>query len=287
MADDRLRGAFKRAAEIASVVPESMHQAAFNRALDAVLGVRQVETGEAGKASKGPRAEPRSPEKGPSDPVAALSAMERQKAPEVDSAQGGIAKGLALLRVARRELEIDGLTASQIATVLTNKFRWRVTRQAVAEAMDRAGNRVDRQKDGRTTRYRIMETGEQWLDLPADKRPGEDASGGGGQSVTRRRRKSTRPSKAAPTSVKSTAAPAPRKAPARRPGRGPKAAVETLINAGWFASPRALGAIRTELENRLALRFKTTDLSPAMTRLLRDGKLKRSKTESGQYEYRA
>ena len=32
---------------------------------------------------------------------------------------------------------------------------------------------------------------------------------------------------------------------------------------------------------------KTTDLSPAMTRLLREGRLRRSKTEAGQYEYQS
>jgi hypothetical protein len=61
--------------------------------------------------------------------------------------------------------------------------------------------------------------------------------------------------------------------------------VESLIEAGWFTTPRGLTEIRKELESRMALRFKTTDLSPAMTRLLREGRLHRTRTEAGQYEY--
>jgi hypothetical protein len=196
--------------------------------------------------------------------------------------------------VARRELDIDGLTTQQMATVLTDKFRHRVTRQALNEAMDRAGNRVDRITGGRATRYRIMRAGEDWLAAP----PEEGANGEARRSTvttggTRRRRKAKRntattsaPSSRSATGSTSKAFTAPKSSDAR-PGRRPKAAVEGLITAGWFAKPRSLTDIRVELEHQQALRFKATDLSPAMTRLLREGRLKRSKTEAGQYEYHA
>ncbi len=290
MDDKQLQETFRRAAEIASVVPESMHQAAFNRALDALMGTTQP-------ASPGPTTPTRTTtpkayeldKAKPADPVADLMAMERSRAAEVDDAQGALAKALALLLVARRELSIDGLTPTQMASVLTDKFRWRVTRQAINQAMDTAGNRVDRVKGGRGSRYRLMQAGETWLATPTDERKPDAAraASGGGRAATRRRRKAkgaTNPSSV--TEVGTGAGDPPSKpSSVRRPSRGPKAAVESLIDSGWFKTPRGLSAIRTELEHRLALRFKPTDLSPAMTRLLREGRLRRSKTEAGQYEY--
>jgi hypothetical protein len=291
MDDKKLQETFKRAAEIASVVPESMHEAAFNRALDALMGTTAPATPpdapRGGKAAPRGRAEPTITD----DPVAALLALDRSKAPEVDAAQGGMGKALALLLVAGRELDIDGLTSQQMATVLTDKFRHRVTRQALNEAMDKAGNRIDRITGGRATRYRIMRAGEDWLAAP----PAEDTNGEAGRSTgrtggSRRRRKGkqgTATTSTAPAAGSTSKAPAAPKRATGRPSRGPKAAVEGLITAGWFAKPRSLADIRVELEHQQALRFKATDLSPAMTRLLREGRLKRTKTEAGQYEYHA
>ncbi len=288
MDDERLREMFRRAAEIASVVPESMHEAAFNRALDALTNTGQANQHDAVQNHPRPRThnDPAKPKS--SDPIVALSAMDRSHAAEVDSAKGGMAKALGLLFVARRELGIDGLTASEIASVLTDKFRWRVTRQAVGQAMDAAGNRVDRNKQKGATVFRIMEAGERWLASPQDEVAVSATGGTQPRSVARRRRKPKAPNKNAPTNGMSSAEAQPATRPAaRRASRGPKATVETLIDAGWFATPRGLSAIRVELENSLALRFKPTDLSPALTRLLREGRLRRSKTESGQYEYQS
>jgi hypothetical protein len=135
-----------------------------------------------------------------------------------------------------------------------------------------------------------MKAGEDWLATPTR----EDTNGEAGPSTvrtggSRRRRKGNRsPTPTSTTSAGSTSkAPAVPKRSTGRPSRGPKAAVEGLITAGWFAESRSLADIRLELEHRQALRFKATDLSPAMTRLLREGRLKRAKTEAGQYEYHA
>lgn len=289
MDDEKLRAAFKRAAEVASVVPESMHEAAFNRALDALLGVSDsAPQPPAKKTSSRKLEEVPAPKAAPPDPVAALQAMKRSQAGEVDAADGGMAKALALLLVARRELEIDGLSSQQIATVLTDKFRWRVTRQAISQAMDAAGNRVDRVKRGRGSQYRIMEAGEDWLARPATER--EPESGGPAtrvQPARRRRRRAKRTSKEPPSINRSSSEPAAPSAARRSASQGPKAAVESLIDSGWFEAPRGLSDIRTELEHRLAMRFKATDLSPALTRLLREGRLRRAKSDAGQYEYKS
>jgi hypothetical protein len=282
VADRDLEELFKRAAQIAQVVPESMQEAAFHRALDALTG---------NDDRSAPKASPRQPplrrgaerkdEPAAGDAVATLMSMERSRGPEIDDNEGSLAKGLALLQVARREFGIDGLTSQEIATVLTDKFRSRVTRQAINQAMDTAGRMVDRVKAGRRgSKIRIMKAGERWLELPAEERRSEGRSIG--QAGSRRGRRASTHTKR--EGVVAEDGPLV-KAEARRLSRSPKWAVESLIEAEWFATPRSLGDVRKELESRMAIRFKATDLSPALTRLLREKKLRRTKTEAGQYEY--
>lgn len=283
--DDKLKEAFKRAADIASVAPESMQQAAFNRALDAILGTPEPVPSPPSKAqARRAPSQPTAPAAPEADHIAALSAMVRSQAPEVDKAEGAQKKALALLLVARRELDIDGLTSTEMATVLTEKFRWRVSRQAINQAMDTAGNRVDRVKTARGgSRYRIMEAGERYLAQPAQGGAASAAGTAGG--TPRRRRKGKPATKSSTTAAAPATTTTTKKASGRGHAKGPKAAVETLIKAGWFATPRGLADIRKELEHRLALRFTPQDLSPTMTRLLRAGALTREKTATGQYEY--
>lgn len=290
MDDKKLQETFRRAAEIASVVPESMHQAAFNRALDALMGATQPshQPSSSGGGTSGTPAREPAKLTNVDDRVTALMAMERSRAPEVDSAEGALGKALALLLVARRELAIDGLTSPEIATVLTDKFRWRVSRQAINQALDTAGNQVDRTKDGRASRWRIMQAGETWLATPAG--GPQNSSKSRSATGTRRRKKTKRANSAEGTAgdqTKQTTTKAGTSSSGRRASLGPKGAVEKLIDAGWFAAPRSLADIRVELEHQQALRYKPTDLSPTMVRLLREGRLKRTKTEAGQYEYRA
>ena len=53
-------------------------------------------------------------------------------------------RALHVLKIARDELSIDGLKASEVAKVLSDKFRLRTTRQRVGQVLDAAGNYVDR-----------------------------------------------------------------------------------------------------------------------------------------------
>jgi hypothetical protein len=278
VADKDLQELFKRAAEVAKVVPESMQEAAFHRALDALTGGSAEERCSARTAPNPVRGGKAAPESTTTNPVEQLTALDRSRAPEVDSNDGSLGKGLALLLIARRELGIDGLTPQQMATVLTDKFRWRVTRQAISQAMDAAGNRVDHNRSGRATVYRIMDAGERWLEQPSDEREGE-APRSSRRRSNRGRAKTKSPNDAA------KAAPGTPDGAKRKTARGPKQAVQELIAAGWFSTPRGLGEIRAELANRMALRFTANDLSPTVIRLLREKKLRRSKAESGQYEY--
>jgi hypothetical protein len=112
-------------------------------------------------------------------------ALERSAA--VDAEDAALGKALALLRVARDDAEVDGLTAPQIASVLTEKYRWRVTRQAVGQALDKAGRLVDRVPGGPrgAARYRLMSQGEQWLDAPRDERKVQVVGGGSTRGARR------------------------------------------------------------------------------------------------------
>ena|SRR2546425_11227984 len=66
---------------------------------------------------------------------------------------------------------------------------------------------------------------------------------------------------------------------------GPKQLLEKLHETGFFAHARTMAGILKHIDTELGYRYKATDLSPALVRVLRDGKLKRTKDGNGQYEY--
>lgn len=303
MADnDKLKELFARAAEIASVVPESMQEAAFHRALDAL----QTEAGEKATdtnspESKRPRRAAPARKSGSTaddagadgDVVKSFHSLIRDRASGVDAEDTALGKAMALLRVAHDEFGVDGMTSPQIAVVLTEKFRWKVTRQSIGRALDGAGRMVDRSTDGRAYTYRLMAEGEKWLDTSPLNRASSTASSGSGRPISRHVAKGTS-KKTTKKAAKGPSAQRPEKTGSgnsakstKRPsGRvGPKAAIEGLITDGYFSTPRTMAEIRNVIEERTARKFKPTDLSPTLVRLLRGGALSRSKNSDGQYEY--
>jgi hypothetical protein len=162
-----LQEIFKRAAEIAAVVPESMQEAAFHRALDALTGTDLAQA----KKTAARRGAKKSSSRGgggdagsgqaEADRVAQVTAISKDDAPEVDRESTALGRSIALLVVADREAGVDGMTAPEIAQVLTEKFRHRTSRQSVQSALDAAGNMVDRHKPGSgAALYRVMKPGE-------------------------------------------------------------------------------------------------------------------------------
>lgn len=279
---------FKEAAKIAAVVPESMQEAAFHRALDALLG--NTETAAATKSiSSRRRTKKQAPGGGKrmdqDNRVSRVTAVPRDEAPEVDKETSVLGRSIALLVVASREADVDGLTAPEIAQILTEKFRHRTTRQAVQSALDGAGNMIDRQRLGNSAAiYRVMRPGEEWLGKPPEERAsGSSRRRAGTKSVTASPPKKRASAQKSSLTKKSAAASRSSNA-ARR--TGPKAALEVLISEGFFKEPRGIADIRKELRDQKALNFASTDLSPGLTRLLREGKLMRTKTEK-QYVYSA
>jgi hypothetical protein len=278
---EKLKEAFKRAADVAAVVPETMQEAAFHRALDQILGGGEEP---AARSQGGRRRGERAAEKAvATDPAKQLiDEINRTAYPEIASATKVRDRALAVLRLAKRDFEIDGLTAPEIAKVLTNKFRQRTSRQAVTQALGAAHAMVDTRTRGRTTVYRIMQKGEDHLDRGGDQ---DRASETGQVASTRRRRRKPKPGRRAKAGAKTSGQKLATTRTTRR--RGPKTALGELIDEGFFSQARTINDAQEQLRHKKGIRFTLQELSPAFVRLLRDGRLDRDRNASGQYEYRA
>jgi len=284
----------KRAAELAELVPEPLREAAFNRAFDQLTESGRAGDEEDRSGTSRNRRSTTAKRRGRSNPPATsedaqdaatilINSVSRTDHPEIGRANRALDRALYVLRIAEAEQKIDGMTAPQIAKVLTDKFRQRVSRQAINQALDAAGNYVDRTPTSRGVVYRLMQPGEDYLDAGGVEAEGKKAA----PSTTPRRsgrRRATRTPKAAKTETgpaRTSSSTTTRK----RSGRGPKALIEELIAEGFFTEPRAMGAIQERLRHKKGAVFKPTDLSPALVRLLRENKLDRERNENNQYEY--
>jgi hypothetical protein len=291
---EHLTDIVKRAAELAELVPEPLREAAFNRVFDQLAGGGRVEqradSSEAAKTRRNTSTSRRGAsksatptEKAP-DPAAVLTnSVSRTDHPEVGQASRALDRALYLLRIAEGEHGIDGMTAPQIAKVLTDKFRRRVSRQAINQALDAAGDYVDRTPTSNGVVYRLMQPGEDYLDAGGAEAQGEKSATRKTAWRSGRRRAAPKKADKPETSTAGTSASKTRK----RSGRGPKPLIEELIAEGFFSEPRAMGAIQERLRHKKGAVFKPTDLSPTLVRLLRQNKLDRERNESNQYEYSA
>ncbi|MFN8150390.1 MAG: hypothetical protein U0R24_04590 [Solirubrobacterales bacterium] len=281
MSLDSEKELFKKAAEIASVVPEPMQDAAFQRALDML----QESDGRPQTPSKpsgsGKRARTqRQPAKdstttGQSTVEVLVEGIDRTAHSEVSEAPKVLERALHILKIGKDEFEIDGMSANEIATVLTEKFRLRTTRQRVNQVLDEASGLVDRvPRPGRQgAQYRIMHPGEKYLANPSE----EDKPKASARKSPKRAGAGKRTARSKTSS----------KAPGRRKRvQGPRASLQDLLEAGYLDEPRTIGDLRDRLESKKGRIFKLGDLSPTLTRMLRDGLLDREKNEAGQYEYK-
>lgn len=281
-----LKAAFKEAAEIAAVVPESMQEAAFHRALDQILGA-SAQGAEATKDStrRRPAGVKKSPEEAQTADAAAqlIDGINRTAYPEIAAASKVLDRALAVLRLASRDFGIDGLTAPEIAKVLTEKFRQRTTRQAVTQALSAAHTMADTGRRGRTTVYRIMQPGEDYLDAGGSKSQPTERPARQSRRGRRRQPKGGQSAGTSRTKTKARTAATPRTRGARR--RGPKTVVGELIDEGFFRQPKTMAETQEQLRHKKGMRYTLQDLSPTFVRLLREGRLDRDRNDSGQYEY--
>ncbi len=273
-----LKELFKQAAEIAKQVPESMQEAAFNRAVDLLTqGLPEKDTigGSSGKEKNRPK---KSLSKNEDSDVNAidelLSKIDSTQHPGVAAASRVLDRALMVLQIARTEHGIDGLTPPQIAKILTEKFRLGTKYHSVSMALGKSTNYVNRVAEGSGYKYRIMSPGEEYL---AHLETDGDASQNIPAKKPRKNKKKASPSKAPSASPKSN-----RKS-GNRPG--PKQFLERLIADRYFDTKREISSIISHIQDTHAHTYKATDLSPTLIRLLREGKLERTKNEQGRYEY--
>lgn len=101
---EELKHAFKRAAEIAAVVPPSMQEAAFHRALDQILGsgdAPRVQTTAARREGRGTRTAATGDTRDSAKQL--IDGINRTAHPEIASATKVLDRALAVLELAKRE----------------------------------------------------------------------------------------------------------------------------------------------------------------------------------------
>ena len=70
-----------------------------------------------------------------------------------------------------------------------------------------------------------------------------------------------------------------------RASGGAHSIILRLLDEGFFDEPQTIGMITKHASERLGHRLKANECSPSLLRLLRGGRLTRSKNADGQYEY--
>lgn len=280
MSTEDLKKLFQQAAEIAKAVPKELREAAFNRALDALSSSPSGKTPSSATGS----AKTSNPAKVKSDndhSATLLQNLDRTRHPEVSTAPRVLERALFILRAARDDHSIDGLSAPQIATLLTEKFRLRATHQAVRQALDAAGDKVNRNLSGRTVIYRIMDPGDKYLAAGVF-----GPSAGGRNSVGRRvAKKSAKKSGATRKSVTSKPAQNNRKKGGTSSRPGPGELLRELVSAGFFAKPKTIREIQEHAQHSRAHTYGLNELSTPLRRTVHNNLLVRTKNPDGQYEY--
>lgn len=306
-----LKELFKQASEIAQQVPANMQEAAFNRALELLtagtLGSAHAtdRAERPAKATKAKRPVGRRESGGTTETGDAvetlLQGINSTQHPGVASVSGNLERALMVLKIAYDEHEVDGLSPSDIARVLRDKFRVSASDNGIRMALTRASTLVDRVPNGGGFVYRIMAPGEAHLAALASGGAAGQAHGGG---TVARAKKVKRPQrKAAGADTGSTAA-APAKAPAAKAppkaasapasaGKkrasgvpGPKAAIMALHASGYFDTPKTGTELQQHLKSKKGFSFDLSQLLVALLRLVRDEVLDRDANSNGDYEYK-
>ena len=112
-----------------------------------------------------------SPKKSPSKKYSEMNPIKVILSPEYDWASTGIkklkgyAQYLKILNVVKNNFNVETLSASDIVTILEQKFREKKTSNAISMSlMESVGKYVDRTKEDKEWRYRITVSGEERLE---------------------------------------------------------------------------------------------------------------------------
>lgn len=282
MADD-VANLVKRAAEAAKLAPEHLQEAAFNKAFDALIAGSAGSQSKSAKPQKGNNRKAKRMGKVRNSPESqsSIEHLDRTAHPEINHNNSLLNNALWVLRAAKDDLDIDGMTASDIGKILIDKFRCKGSQQGVSKALNKANLYVNRHKEGNSVLFRLMAPGHEYLDiLSTEKEP----------SMVDSAKKSTVRKKAkAKTQVqgkKQKKAPSNSKKTSGKRKTGPATAMSHLYDADFFSSGKTIADIIAKLRNDSGRLFKQNELSPVLLRWLRSGKLARKQNTDNQYEYK-
>ena len=285
-----LKEIFRKAAEIAEVVPEALREAAFRRALDELLpsaGPQSATHAAADRTSQvtqRPAGVKNDSEDSSADVVSHLvNSLNRSELADLMKGRRVLDRSLLVLRAAQHH-GIESMTAAQIAQVLTRKFREPTKPNAVRMALERSPSFTDTiQKDGVIT-YALMAPGERYLDTPSGVTSSAPHTRRPVATKTRARNQATEiPTADSPKTSSQPAKKTSRPPAAGRPG--PKQILEQLLNEGYFDQPQTIGSLIDYIERKRGHRYKSTDFGSTLARLLKENKLDRDRNPDGQYEY--
>ena len=282
----------KQAADIAETVPETLRGAAFQRALDALLGQTPAVTRDEASI-RAPRAGTRkvvgqgqNERGGHSAPVTTLlEVLDRTELAPLLRGRKVLDRALLVLRAAEVH-NIDALTPADIAGVLTQKFREPTTASAVRMALDRSPAYTDRRPTGASFVYTLMAPGEAYLDGLSQQPTAPSTAKRRAKAQRSRKGRSAAPNKPASSVAGREQQPAPRTKRVANSGRpGPKAALESLKEEGFFSKPRVMTEILAHLEETKTYIYRTSDMTATLQRLVRQGSLTRSRNADSQFQY--
>lgn len=277
MAEQDVKELIKAAARAAKSAPEHLQEIAFSKAFDALAG----DTSSPGSKHGGARRKKTSnqaPDPERRDRQQLMDGIDRTAHPEISHDQTGLDNALRLLRAAKDDLGIDGLSAAEIAGLLTNKFRAPITRQAVGRALNAASRYVDRHKEGSAVLFRIMGPGESYLETD------QDAPSGPKKAPAKRKQAPAKRSRQGDAKPKVKTG-AKKSAAAKGKLAGPSVDFGHLYDTGFFSKPRTIGAITAEIKDKQGRAYKSNEISPILLRYLRNDRLIRDRNEENQYEY--
>jgi hypothetical protein len=290
-----LKELFSQAAEIAKNVPESMQEAAFNRAVDLLTqGIppsERKDTRNQGERSRKTKKKTTEDFSAAHDNLTVLlSSIDSTQHPGVVAASKVLDRALMVLQIALNDHGVDGLTPAQIAEILTGKFRVSTTKDAVKKALGRATSFVNRIPHGKGYLYKIMGPDEAYLvggTQPVTKNPSVKIQR---KRRIRRNKGSEREEKTSESQIENSLerdSAKNKRTSGRLSKTGPKAAVKALIDSGYFSSPHTGPDIHDFLNKKRGLNFGIDQIRLVLLRLVRDGELERDENDAGNYEYKA
>lgn len=196
-------------------------------------------------------------------------------------------KWLAVLAIAERQIgPKTALSAPEIAQVAVDRFRLSGVHGTNVSRDLKAGRKyVSRAKRGTGFEYWLTRDGLAYISKRRDELSDLAHAPKPTSRKSARPTKKTRPAKQSNSPKEKATSPRARGGTSGR--LGPKAMLEDLIGRGYFKSPRTISEVQGHLQHQRGHRYKATELSPALVRLIRDGALKRDTNADGTYEYQA